>query len=879
MRLNGPGAVRIPIPSGTDLLYDDGTLVFTEGFTPSSIPVNRYQYLLQSVPTPFAFQEFTSGSNTGEEGPGTLFYDGETAFFTDSQGVVSFIDSLPLPVPIIPTDPPVPLPQVEILTVRRGSELVLNLDESPDGNAVSTDDRIELTGSEVFRIESGESLTYRDNTIRYRRGSVTQSFFDDIDNFLVLEDVTRNGESGRRLREFSGSSNDTGIFTGPGVLRIGEFQGQNVGFYSTSQSANQEILSESVNRQLNFTSQPETNTAQVSDIFTVEGSSTPLIELIGARTATYPTATQVNFNNGEVTVGDRFGQRLARISGVALNGFINNEISRLGPGESGSFAIPSGGVTLIENGGQAFIYPSRNSIISAGIAGARASVVEPQPQGVQFSFQGLPSGGAVLSGDGQELVTVTSGTTVDLSDTQSFAFDGSTVSVFNQGSPGVPFASFPVSSLSVSESPTSLLTFDSTTPLNRDVSGPGRLYVDDQNRAFFTNSQRLQNGVTSFINTLPPARVVTRRRTVNGSNIVNLENDNRRLVEVSSSTTTDIGPRQGVIYSGNRVTPVNGFRVRSSSSVVYNPVAGTTEVRSADGTVTFSTSASPFSLRQGGIITQPTPTGNTTYQGGGILYFDPTGNGGALYSDDDTVDSNLVSEIETRNFIADDPNFAYDGPIDGINQFTTFDGRQIRNSTGSLGNFLSGPGTVYSSVSDGQAFYSADIVRNSQIPGEVSQQLPVSVPYNSTTGGISVISGNGESVFNFTVSNIKTGRVSRTGTVTYSNGVISAPTVFGTNITGVTRLTTFNGFETRTFGPDDEFTFTGPGQILIDEDTGEALFTSDETTTSRINQRIQNVIDTFVGPVIRAPSSRTLTSKFNNVDATFGQVQFMSLFR
>ena len=770
-----------------------------------------------------------------------------------------------MPDPIIP---PVAVGQVAVLTVRRANELVLNLDESPDEIAESTDDRIELTGSEAFLIESGESLLYQSNSIRYRSGSVTQRFFDGIDNFLVLEDVIQNGERGRRLREFSGSSNE--VFSGPGVLRTGTFQGQNVGFYSTSQSANLQISSETVNSQLIFDAQPETNTAQVSDIFTVEGLSTPLVELIGATTVSYPTATQVNFNNGEVTVWDNFGQRLARISGVALNGFINHEISRLGLGDSGSFAIPSGGVTLIENGGQAFIYPSRNSIINAGIAGARASVVQPQPQGVQFSLQGQLNGGAVLSGDGQELVTVTSGTTVDLSATQSFAFDGSTVSVFNQGSPGAPFASFPVSSLSVSESPTSLLTFDSTTPLNRDVSGPGRLYVDDQNRAFFTNSQRLQSGVTSFINSLPPARVVTRRRSVNGTNIVNLENGNRRLVEVSSSTTTGRTSGQGFIYNGNTVYRVDAFIVPSTSSVTYYPSTDTVQITSSEGTVTSTFDASSFTFREIPIATPQTPvseTVNTTFPGGGIFYTNPD-TGGVEYTLYESVTDELVDALR-GNAIADVDS------VQNVDEFTFFNGRRITTFTGSSGNFFSGPGVAYSS--GGQSFYSTDTSSNSRIPGEVSQLLPATTTFETATGGIRITSGSGDSVFNFTVSNVVTGGVSTTGTVTYSNGVIFAPTVFSRNVTGVNRLTIFNGFETRTFGPDDEFTFTGPGQILIDENTGEVLFTTDETTTSRLNQRIQNVINTFVGPVIRAPSSRALTSKFNNVDATFGQVQFILL--
>ncbi len=109
---------------------------------------------------------------------------------------------------------PVPPSQVTISTPRVSNELALALQSNPvncaDGNI------IQLTGSDTFILGSGESLAYNSNSLRYRRGSVTQEIFDDIANFYVLEDITQNGERGRRLRQFTGGSSD--IFTGPEFL-------------------------------------------------------------------------------------------------------------------------------------------------------------------------------------------------------------------------------------------------------------------------------------------------------------------------------------------------------------------------------------------------------------------------------------------------------------------------------------------------------------------------------------------------------------------------------------------------------------------------------------------------------------------------------------
>lgn len=860
MLLTGPAARRLSIPAGSMLLYSMGRVSITGAVSPNEIEADTYQYfILNTMLASFRFQEFQTSRTDPDVGPGTLYYDGVRALFVNNDVISNTINGLDLPAVVVPMTPPPPLSQVSVSYIRRGTQLVLNLNDEPDMTTTSANDVIELTGMTTRTVSSDQSVSYSGDTVTLRQGSTVRGTFPST-QLVVLSDLRRGNDVGRSLRRFMGSSSEA--FFGPGTLYMGMLGGQTVAFYSTS-SVNNDIIGNVVSQQVTFTSQSQTNMAQVTDIFTNPGTTTSLIELSGSRTFSFSTASRVLFNNGIVTIQDRFGQQLGRFSGVSLNGFINSRIVSYGTMGDETITIPEGGLNMITNGGQAFIYPAGNSVITSGISTALSQITVPIPVSIRYDTTSQSDGTAFLMGNGITLVTISSGRTIDLNPTQSIAYDGSTgtLTVFNIANPSTPIASFTITSFSVSESPTSLTTYSSSVPLNRDISGPGRLYVDNQNRAFFTSEQRLQDFITGFINSLPPARISTVTRTINQTQVVNLENGGRRLVEVSSSSMRPTTDQSSIVYFGNTVYVAQGFVVPGSSSVMYNPTTGMTTITSTDGT-TVSYPTSMFTLQRFPADTTNVITTNMTFSGGGFFYRSPMGD--VRYILFENVDMMFIDSLRGIGIINDA------NTIPNVNEFNFFNGRRIVTFTGSSSNVFSGPGSSF--TAGGQTFYSTSMALNARIANEVAQVLPSSIVYNSTTGTITITSGTGSAVTSFTVSTTSSGSVSPTSSFTFSNGVLVAPTVFSSNITGVTSFVIFNGFETTTFGPGDSFTLMGPGTLIYDRNSGQVTFTTDSTTSSRLMQRIQGVMNTFTAPVLSRPGTQEQRSKFRNVNSTFGQV-------
>ena len=829
------------------------------GADPIVLTASRFQYLYQD-PGSFRFRDVTGpipGAG-GQPGPGTLYYDGDTALFTNSDLFIGTYEGLAAQFPVPPS-------QVTISTPRVNNELALNLQSSPS-DPVTDGNVIELTGSDAFILGSGESLTYVSNSLRYRRGSVTQRVFNPITNFYVLEDITENGQQGRTLRRFTGGSSE--VITGPGILRVGTSpnDGSRVAFFSPSTSVNQEINSGIIDGQLSFDAVQ--NSAQISDIFTNPGTPARLIDLGGtSKTFTYPTASRVTFDDTsgrrEIRVFDRFNQQLGAFFDSDLSSFLNHQVQTTSSGTA-SFDIPDGGVTLISNSndGQIFIYPSRNTLLTGRINEARSSITIPPNPSPTFSISSS-GGSSVLSINGDETVTISDRPPIIVNSGQSCNYNGASVTVYNNGAPGTPVSGTPitVNSLTTFVTPGNCLnTFTNTAP--RDLPGPGVAYSDNQNRAFFTNEVQVINRINGFLNSRPHVRITTTTRTEGGRRFVDIVNpEGIRLVEGSTSTTTNVGSRQGLIYTGNTVRSVNGFSVPSSFTIRYvvstTPgVDDTVEVINPDGDVYFTTTASSsFRYRQGGVL-QPTPTTTTSYSGGGVFYFNPN-TGNVVYNDDTTTSTGLVTDLTTSGIV-------FDTNTRNITTLNFFDGRTTTRYDGSSTSFLSGPGTIFTSGNEG--FYSTDSTTTTRVVTEITNNIPVVVRVNQTTGGVTIFNpGTQTTIFNFTTGSERT-TVSTGTTITYTNGVLLLP---GRNIT-TDSFTYFNGISTQVFTSGDTVTFSGPGQVIVNEQTTETIFIDNQNTNNRINNVVNNV--PVVPPVLVRPTTTSFISKVADVFPLFGQV-------
>ncbi len=843
-----------PIPTGSIVLFNGGNTVSPNNIP--ALPTDRYQYVLDGNGG-FLFREFSGGQSNipGQTGPGTVYYDGDTALFTNSDSFVSLYNSISSQIPTPPS-------QVTIDTPVVNNEVVLNLESNPSNS--NDENIVELSGSEAFVLSSGESLTYSSNTLRYRRGSVTQEVFNNINDVYVLQDISQNGQPGRRLRRFTGSANE--VITGPGVLRVGRSPtntNQRVAFFSPSSSVNQEIDNGIIDEQLDFVSSPDPPSAQIIDI--TGGGNSSLVELVGSRTFNYPTASQISFQSGSVRVFDSLNNQIGSLSNFDLNTFLNNEITSLSRSSTGiaSFDVPDGGLTLITSQNsdtgldEAFAYPSRNTIVTNRIQSVLSEVSIPTTPFPNFNIRSFSNGSAVLSVNGDDVVTVTDRPPFNIGSGQFCRYNGATsrIEVYNRANPEVTIASIPVDSLTLFESPNCLTTVSSTNPLNRDVAGPGVVYFDDQNRAFLTNEPRILNTITGFINSLPPAVIIPEIRTTNQTTVVDIVNNNRRLVEVNPPVT-DLGTTGGVIYTDNTVRVVNGFVVPSDAQVVFNPTPQEIQVVSSDGNIIFSTPATgTVQSRQGGTINSF--SSGTTLSGGGVIYFNPT-TGNVVYNTDTTTTPELVTDLTNSGI-------SFEQVINGITELNFYDGQRVSTfTTSSSTSFIPGPGVVFSTGN--QVLVSTDTTRNIELIREISQINPPSVTVSTTTGTVRVTTATGTPVVNFTIGDTSEIVTVETSTIIYTNGVLM---VDGRNITTNT-VTTFDGVNRITFGTTDSVNVTGPGIIIVNRETNEVTIVTDPTTISRINFRIRNT--PFVPPFVTPPNTNSLTSKFQDVSALFGQV-------
>ena len=640
--------------------------------------------------------------------------------------------------------------------------------------------------------------------------------------------------------------------------------GSRVAFFSPSTSVNQEISSGIIDGQLSFDAVQ--NSVQISDIFTNPGNPTRLIDLGASRTFTFPTARRVTFDNGLVDVFDGFGQLLWSLIECILSRFLNHLIQTIASGTV-SFDIPDGGLTLISNfdDREAFIYPSRNTLLTDRINEARSSITIPPNPFPTFSISSS-GGSSVLSINGDETVTISDRQPIIVGSGQTLNYDGASVTVFNNGAPDTPISSTPITtnSLTTFETPGNYLnTFNSSNTPSLNFPGPGVVYFDDQNRAFFTNEVQVTNLISGFLDSRPPVRITTTTRTEGGRRFVDIVNpEGVRLVEGSTSTTTNVGSQQGLIYTGNTVRSVNGFSVPPSYTVRYvvstTPgVDDTVEVLNPDGDVVFNTTASSssFRYRQGGVL-QPTPTTTTSYSGGGVFYFNPN-TGNVVYNDDTTTSTGLVTDLTTSGIV-------FDTNTRNITTLNFFDGRTITRYDGSSTSFLSGPGTIFTSGNEG--FYSTDSTTTTRVVTEITNNIPVVVRVNQTTGGVTIFNpGTQTTIFNFTTGSECT-TVSTGTTITYTNGVLILPS---RNIT-TDSFTYFNGISTQVFTSGDTVTFSGPGQVIVNEQTTETIFIDNQNTNNRINNVTDNV--PVVPPVLVRPTTTSFISKVADVFPLFGQV-------
>lgn len=860
--INDPQLRLITIDANTTVRHFQNTVFVMNAITMDSLPdtpissITKFTFVDMDLSVDTQVQEFLTG-------PGVLYLQSGNALFVRSELAIQLIDNNrraadPL---LIPPKP------VEIKVVERVSpseRLVLNVDDTtdpPDGVAAPTDDIIDLTNSELYMISDRQSLIYITGTLLIYTGSVPNQLLDNIAIYYILQPTVQDGIEGLLFTQFN-TLNISLPFLGPGELRVspGMPGGQMVAFFSTVNEVNQFINSELVSMLLSF--QATNVTATIISNFPVANQR--LITLNGAQVFNFPSATRVEKVGSEISVfaGSRILQEFITDSVVTLSIFNNYHV------ESHSADVvqdlEDGGITLWFNieDNEAFLYPFRNQIIRSGVNQAiqTANIIQP----IMFATYSLSSdlfGVGLLSarvGDAEEfeVVNVAPARVFDVTGGETIRYREGMLRIFRNG---VRVEEFSISLFVVNVAGSELISSDNSFFMT--FGGPGRLYVDNRNRAFFTRNMNIQSFITSFVNSIPQPRIDVIRDPE--ERLVYFQTGGQNLFTLNGVDVTTTELNTAAIYFNNQIDFVNRFNVPDNARVTYNMArdAVIVEDPNSPGTILFEVDAGMLSVyddRPTRPDTNMMPTvlpvdkvsDRFFFQNGNIYY----GNGIVVVSSSDVVNSGIsvvLLGLRSQESIQD------------IANLTSADGRSIITYSGSAPVVLPNGGTFY--LLGNEAMYIADRDFNFGVPRIFSQLNPAVTIYNRTSGMIMLRTSDGTLISSLRPGVTQVIDLGSFFSFTYTNGMIIFTSGSTQQFGLIDELIVWDGLMFITYTvADGNVTFSGPGIFWVFN--GMAFFTGDLTTRSRLTDRINNVMRTFRRPII-SRQRRTFTTKFsrNNV--------------
>ena len=854
VRLTGAGSDFVEIPENQTLRYQNGQVTFfdkdVESPSPTTFP-NSFKML--TVFQTGGDLEIFMGSGRDVCLPidvmGFFYYDSDgRAFFTDS----TVLEGL-RPFPALFAEATMLPPPIRRYIIRGSppsENLVLNIDDTGDPDEDPEDDRFTLTGSTETRLTKRQSFDYLSNILVLRDGPRIIGTFPGITDLTVLFSNV--------LRSVSGSVLEN--FVGPGTL----YTNGGEAFYATFPEVQMEISEQVVENQFNFNTSTNPSSAIVQSSL---GPSTgnDLIELVGATVILYPTARNISYSSGIITINDGRDNLLQEIgtlsNPVELSTFLMNEVQRFSGRGRDSLIVSPGGLIVYFNAdtNQVFAYQARNTEMSKSIEQARENANVPVRQSVQFSIRSDGLGGAILSGqeqdqDGIELASV-SDKTFDLGENDILRYSSNTVEVSRLNRLRAIYDG--IDTFVANHVDDALDSFMGEAI--QTYFGPGRLYIDPVGRAFYTANFDLVNRVNAFLSTLPGVTPRFECETVYGAKVAQIETPDSQeiLVTLSSSTTRNVPSNQGVYFFDDQLNTVNTFKVPENSRAFYNADFNRVTVSDSSGNIIFMFDAFQFFayLIPGGMTDLVTE--NTTLPSNGYIYF---GNTSALY----TINNDINGQIANTLFMIG----AVRDTLSCPDHFSIYDGKRIQLFTDSASIVFQGDGIVYSSGC--QSFYSTSTDFNLNIPAKVSELAPISATYDLSNNNVVVVNSMGDIIFTFPVGSSQTIEVAAQQSFMFVDGTIIGLTP--KPITNVIELRYFNGFEvTSIFSGGEDIELIGPGVFSFNPETGVAFFTDDDITSSIIFQRTENVLDTFEAPVLAQPSPIDVTSKAREVNAMFGQ--------
>ena len=845
--LNGPNADSQGIFENETFTYTSNTIqvINAGGMGVATFSNIRTLYTLVSPNAPVPAEEFSGMRSGSINGPGMLYADTDSAFFTNVQNLINVIASAIATVPtVIPPQPDV------VFIVRQttqGAMRVVQLQNTTDEDPAPTpDDILQITGSQTVAVPGSQTVTYRDSTVVIQDNAATVRSFDNIDNFFTYTTVGGT----QQLIRFEQNANNPPFFTGGGQLYVDSDRRR--AFYTNDAGVITDIEDATVNQTVSII-QTNGMLNLVNNLLVMDNV---VIELTGATGVDVSNAAtiEIDMNMMNVIFQDRNGREITRAAGLMeFSYYDNNEVTTISLPGSGQTITPSGGgVVYINPGGQAFFTPNSNLI--QRISTALRAATDTPPTQIRIiervtSSQGIGS----LIINGVAAVTLSGAQEIDVGQFQVVMYSGGDLTVSENGD--IVFRQQNVDQLSTSAPPGTFEVFNSTA--GRTFRGPGRLYVNDNN-AFFTTDANLIQINTEFVQNIGPPLIRFSSIIVNGQIAVDLNIGGEQFLTLSNASSVAPTSGQVILYDNNIINILDApTRVPGGATVTYmNNV---------------------FSFTSGGITTNipnivslsligpdgnpATSAGSTTelISGGGQFFVNPA-TGNALYITTDAISPTIASFIRGRGTVRNTiMNVERLGVFDN-NQFVTYQGRSPR--------LIPRGGTIF--TEGGSSFYSRDLTLIMRITITVSELNPVITIFQN--GRISV-DYNNITIYTFVPGSATREIVLQNfGVYTYVNGTLFNALNPNDSFGDISMVVFFNGFETTVFNfSSTAMNFTGPGSLLIDTQSGTAFFTPSGNTANVIRETRRRVLATFRSPQIDRPPIPRLFTKFPSAVAQFGQ--------
>ena len=841
VRLTAPSSRSLEVASNQELQYGSNviTLQFMNGsFIQDVVSDIMTVYVLEqgSVST----TSFTMSAPTPLSGPGKLYYDSNSAFYSRVPGFTSNVDSLISQYPLSGV-------AFEVSPETQGAVQVLRLTVNNDESSTMSRDVVQITGSNSVPISSSQSITYQGNMISIMEGGRLVQSFPSILTFTTYTIATGSipiNETFMTSANVMNTNNPRG-FTGPGQLIV---ESQRA-FYTTDGTLINDIQDSTVSQTVAFMSMVSNGVITELNLQDRLNMNGQLIQLIDSVAIPLSGVTSYEISGQDVIFRDSNNITIIRALGRDQFSIYNNNQVR-------SFSLPGSDRTeqiqgsasgaLYSNSDTNEVFYSNDQFLNQRIDQMLRQATDTPPAAItSIQYRTNSQGIGSLFVNGMSVVTLSGALIIDLGQRESIEYSNRMITVSGDGSTR-QFMN--INQLSTIAPPGTFMLFNVSADLT--FRGPGRLYINGPN-AFFTNDNGLIQSNSNFVRDIPAPVIRTSSTRVDMQTIVTLDVGDVEFLTLSNGSVITTSPNEVLLYSNNRIyfvrPPVKipeGATVTYESDTVFFGSSNITGIRS-------------FTVLNG-MINTFTGSSPDRFQGGGYLY--DSGAGVAVYTVSGVITPTVADAIQISSRTMRDR-------IENITRLGVFDNNQFVMYEGESPRMIPGGGFLF--TSGRSAFYTTDGTLSQDLIRSNSRLNPV-VP--SFMNGQVIVAYNNVSIFEFNSgSTTRDVRLQNFDTFIYENGRLVNAMNPNISFNGIGSVTYFNGINTEVFDMTTTRNFTGPGSLFVDTQSGMAFFTNVPGTANLIRDARRRVTNTFRPPEIDRGPIPDFATKYPTAMAQFGQ--------